>query len=102
MKPFFTSKDFSDWKPHALSGSTPDFQDMADIANAKVAPLLEENERLKKQLEATIEVAQMRGAAACDGVERIAQLEEALKGVICADKFTDAYVIARAALGEKE
>lgn len=46
MKPFFTREDF-----YGTSDSVVAMQVMADMANQKVAPLLEENERLQKHLE---------------------------------------------------
>lgn len=89
MKPFFTEDDFPGFeKPMSLEHRF----DCAFRANEKIAPLIakieqvcKENERLKKQLEATIEVAQMRGVAACDGVARIKELEKELQS------FADAW-----------
>ncbi len=36
----FKPEDFATWKPHALSGMTPDCEDMADMANARLAEML--------------------------------------------------------------
>lgn len=38
----FKAEDFAKWKPHALSGDSPDYADMADLANARLWEMLGE------------------------------------------------------------
>lgn len=86
MKPYFTDLDFQN-APASASGALYTAQDAANDANAKVAPLLEENARLREALERIEDQPNQLGYLGAQSASKAHKL--------CWD-------IAHAALGEKE